>query len=251
MIIGVDGCPGGWITVSSGQPEDLPRVAVHPDFETLVAAYPVTAIIAVDMPIGLPERASLGGRGAEQAVRPYLKQRQSSVFSVPSRSAVYAETGPFLGEQERYAAHRRASEIALATSDPPRKISIQAFGLFPKIRQLDGALRGDAALAKRVFESHPEFAFTVLNGGTPMREPKKIKGRVHQPGMHERKNLLVSQGIARSFVDQQPPQGAGDDDFLDACVMMLIAKRIQSGTARPYPEPPHWDAHGLPIAIWA
>jgi predicted RNase H-like nuclease len=250
VIVGVDGCPGGWIAVSRNQTGELPNVAVHKDFASLVAAYPATAIIAVDMPIGLPERASLGGRGAEQAVRPYLGARQSSVFSVPSRAAVYAETGSFASEEERYVAHKRASDIAFKTSDPPRKISIQAFGLFPKIRQLDASLRGDAALATRVFESHPEFAFSVLNGGAPMHHPKKIKGRVNDAGMLERKMLMASKELARAFLDQPSPKGAGDDDFLDACVMMLIAERIQSGTARPYPDPPGRDAFGLPIAIW-
>ncbi len=251
MIVGVDGCKGGWIAVSRAKPDAHPAVNIHRDFASLLSAYPDNAIIAVDMPIGLPERATLGGRGAEQAVRPFLGARQSSVFSVPSRSAVYAETGEFIDEQERYAAHRRASEIALATSDPPRKISIQAFGLFPKIRQLDEALRSDLPLRNRIFESHPEFAFTILNNGKPMSEPKKIKSRINPPGMQERKTLMEAAGIPHSFLTRPSPKGANDDDLLDACVMMLIADRIRLNLARPYPDPPARDAYGLPIAIWA
>ncbi|MGL4488031.1 MAG: DUF429 domain-containing protein [Rhizobiaceae bacterium] len=251
MIIGVDGCKGGWIAVSQVNADAPLMVKVHRDFSSLLVAYPATAIIVVDMPIGLPERAKLGGRGAEQAVRPYLGARQSSVFSMPSRRAVYAETGVFEDEEVRYAAHRRASAIALATSDPPRKISIQAFGLFPKIRQLDEAIRGDPALKSCVFESHPEFAFTVLNRGRPMAQPKKIKGRINPAGMRERKDFIETQGIERSFLDQPLPKGASADDFLDACVMMLVADRIRMGLARPYPDPPGRDEHGLPIAIWA
>ena len=251
MIIGVDGCKGGWIAVSRTHAGEVPNVEVHRHFASLLTAYPSTAIIAVDMPIGLPARAGGGGRGAEQAVRPYLGQRQSSVFSVPSRSAVYAETGVFQSEQDRYAAHRRASEVALATSKPPRKISIQAFGLFPKIRQLDEALRSEPTLKFRVFESHPEFAFTVLNADKPMQHPKKIKGRVNPTGIEERKRLLENFGMARNFLEQPSPKGANDDDFLDACVMMLVAGRIVKGLAKPYPNPPGEDAYGLPIAIRA
>jgi predicted RNase H-like nuclease len=251
VIVGVDGCPGGWVAVSKRTLDEAPTVGVYPDFEALLNAFPFDAIIAVDMPIGLPERATLGGRGAEQAVRPFLGARQSSVFSVPSRSAVYAETEDFENEEVRYAAHRRASQVALATSEPPRKISIQAFGLFPKIRQLDTALRGNKALKERVFECHPEFAFAILNGGASMREPKKIKGKVHGPGIAERKALLETLGFSNAFLNQSAPKGASADDFLDACVVMLIAGRIKAGLAKPYPDPPCRDAFGLPIAIWA
>jgi predicted RNase H-like nuclease len=250
VIVGIDGCKGGWIAVARAKPDAHPAVNIHRDFASLLSAYPANAIIAVDMPIGLPERASLGGRGAEQAVRPFLGIRQSSVFSVPSRSAVYAQTGTYEDEQERYVAHRRASDVALATSDPPRKISIQAFGLFPKIRQLDEAMRADPLLKSRMFESHPEFAFTMLNAGKPMSEPKKIKGRVNPAGMQERKFLMADLGTPHAFLNQPSPRGANDDDFLDACVMMLIADRIRLNLARPYPDPPGRDAYGLPIAIW-
>ena len=207
--------------------------------------------MTVDMPIGLPDVIQNGGRGPEQAVRPHLKDRQSSVFSVPSRAAVYAECAILANQHEVIAAHKRASAIALQTSNPPRKISIQAFMLFPKIRETDTLLRAQPDLTFRVFESHPEFAFTVLNAGSPMSLPKKIKGKINPDGMDERKALLSRHGILRAFLDQKPPKGAGEDDFLDACAMLLIAEHIASGKARPHPEPLLRDSHGLPVAIWA
>ncbi|WP_246658873.1 DUF429 domain-containing protein [Mesorhizobium sp. J18] len=39
-------------------------------------------MLAVDMPIGLPERTGKGGRGPENLVRLHLDERQSSVFSI-------------------------------------------------------------------------------------------------------------------------------------------------------------------------
>ncbi|TIP62247.1 MAG: DUF429 domain-containing protein, partial [Mesorhizobium sp.] len=63
-----------------------------------------------------------------------------------------------------YAAHRRASEVAKATSDPPRGVSIQAFGIFAKIREIDAVLIARPELRRRIFESHPEVAFCRLNG---------------------------------------------------------------------------------------
>lgn len=250
-MAGVDGCKAGWVAVWREESGLTPGTRVFPDFPSVVAALPVETIIAVDMPIGLPDFIHGGGRGPEQAVRPHLKERQSSVFSVPSRSAVHAETGRFDTQADIIAAHKRASAIALKTSHPPRKISIQAFMLFPKIREIDWLLRQRPDLASRVFESHPEFAFTILNVDSPMSLPKKIKGRINPPGMDERKSLLARHGISRAFLDQKPPKGSGADDFLDACAMLLIAERIASGKARPHPEPLQHDSHGLPVAIWA
>ena len=250
-VAGVDGCPGGWICVSKIGADAALSVRVFASFAELAASLPSQTIVAVDMPIGLPDYTGLGGRGAEQAVRPFLKARQSSVFSVPSRAAVYAEPGPFANESGRLAAHKRASDIALVTSDPPRKISIQAFGLFSKIRELDGWLREDMSRCSRVFESHPEFAFTILNGAEPMSLPKKIKGKVNPAGMAERRGFLASEGFQGEFLHQPVPRGANADDFLDACVMMLVAKRLAKGEAMPFPAKPARDSHGLPIAIHA
>ncbi len=250
-VAGVDGCPAGWICVLKSHAQSAPETGVFRSFADLATNLPDDTMIAVDMPIGLPDRTGPGGRGAEQAVRPYLKMRQSSVFSVPSRAAVYAEPGPFAGETERLAAHRRASAVALETSHPPRKISIQAFGLFPKIRELDAYLRADAERSSRIFESHPEFAFAMLNGGAAMVLPKKIKGKINPDGMAERRAFLASRGLDPDFLNLPPPRGANADDFLDACVMMLVAQRLAHGLAKPYPSPHAVDLYGLPIAIHA
>lgn len=248
-IAGVDGCKAGWIAVIrrlGGGPE----VAVFERFEHLVDTLDSNAVIAVDMPIGLPDRVSHGGRGPERLVREKLGARQSSVFSIPSRAAVFAEIEPFTSVEAWYAAHRRASMVARATSEPPRAVSIQAFGIFAKIRELDGTLRARTGLRGRVIESHPEAAFWRLNGEREMRQPKKIRGAVNPAGMDERKALLAAHGIDRGFLDAAAPRGAGADDFLDAAAMLLIAERHALGRAVPFPDPPGRDAHGLPIAIW-
>src|SRR5512138_2468710 len=89
-VAGVDGCPAGWIVALArldGAAE--PRVVVVPTFADVLAAAPSRSAIAVDMPIGLPERIGPGGRGPERALRPLLGARQSSVFAVPSRRAVF------------------------------------------------------------------------------------------------------------------------------------------------------------------
>ena len=138
-----------------------------------------------------------------------------------------------------------------AVLDPPRGVSIQAFGIFAKIREVDALLRDHLALRERVFESHPEVAFMRLNGGIPMRLPKKIKGTVNPDGMEERKALLCNLGYERALLDARPPTGAKPDDFLDAACMMLVADRIRRGEAMSFPNPPERDALGIPVAIHA
>jgi predicted RNase H-like nuclease len=194
------------------------------------------------MPIGLPERVGAGGRGAEHVARQMLVKRRSSIFTIASRTAIYGG----VNIEPRAEAYRLTNEIALQTSDPPRKVSIQAFGIFPKIRELDQLLRSYPLLARRVFESHPELALCVLNGGVEMQHAKLTKA-----GIDERRDQLLLRGLPSDFLNAPPPRGARADDFLDACALLLIARRILSGEAKPYPNPPGKDAIGLPIAIWA
>ena len=238
-LAGVDGCPAGWLVAFIKPHGGEARIRVISTFADILNAPEQPAVIAVDMPIGLPDRAGPGGRTAENAVRPLLGQRQSSVFSVPSRSAVYAKD------------YAEARNIALATSDPPKSVARQLFNIAPKIREVDAVLRADEALARRVFEVHPEVAFWRLNGERPLREPKKIKSRCYEPGLALRRGLLAAAGLPVSVIAGAPPQGAGPDDLLDALACAAVARRIHTGLAQPFPDPPPRDSCGLPMAIWA
>ncbi len=238
-LAGVDGCGGGWIAAFVRPTGAEGALAVFARFADVLAAPQAPAIVTVDIPIGLPERAGHGGRAAENAVRPLLGARQSSVFSVPSRAAI---------EAANYAA---ACAAALATSEPPRKVSKQLFNIAPKIREVDTVLRADQAAAARVYEVHPELAFWRLNGEKALNEPKKVKSRPYAPGLALRRKLLRVAGLPAELVAARPPKGAAADDLLDALACAAIARRIHAGSARPFPDPPSRDAYGLPMAIWA
>jgi len=238
-LAGVDGCPGGWLAAFVRPSGSEARVRIVPHFSDVLAAEEQPAIVAVDMPIGLPDRTGLGGRAAENCVRPLLGARQSSVFSVPSRSAIYA------GE------YREACNVAQATSDPPRKVSKQLFNIAPKIREVDEALRGTPGAASRTFEVHPEVAFWRLNGEQALTEPKKVKNRCYEPGLALRRGLLIAAGLPADIVQSAAPKGSGADDLLDALACAATARRIHQGLAQPFPNPPPRDAHGLMMAIWA
>jgi predicted RNase H-like nuclease len=238
-LAGVDGCPAGWALALVWPAGEEVIVRVVPRFADVKNASEAPGIIAVDVPIGLPQRIGAGGRGPEAAVRPLLGARQSSVFSVPARAAIYAQT---FGE---------ACRIGIETSQPPRKISSQLFMIAPKIREVDLLLREDPALAAKVFEVHPEVAFWRLNGNRALDEPKKIKGVPYAPGLALRRRLLIEAGFPRACVEAAPPKGAGVDDLLDALACAAVARRIHAGVAEPFPDPPGQDEFGLPVAIWA
>lgn len=237
-VAGVDGCPAGWAVVFRrlGASREA-AFALFPDFGAVLADLRAPAVIAVDMPIGLPDHVGPGGRGPERAVRSLLGERQSSVFAVPSRAAVMEDD------------YRRACDVALATSDPPKKVSKQCFHLFPKIREIDRLMA--PALEARVHEAHPELGFWRLNGERPMALPKKVKSRPNPPGLAERAALLARHGYDPAFLDQAVPRGVGRDDLIDAAVLALTAARIAEGEGRSFPAVPGRDGRGLRMAIWA
>ncbi|HLK81325.1 MAG TPA: DUF429 domain-containing protein [Xanthobacteraceae bacterium] len=238
-VAGVDGCRSGWVAAFVGpDPEDV-RVRAVKRFTDIFAAPERPGLVAVDIPIGLPAQIGPQGRGPERAVRPLLGDRQSSVFSVPSRAAIYAPD------------YREACRVALETSNPPKKVSKQLFMIAPKIREVDEALRNAPALTDRVFEVHPEVAFWRLNGGRALAEPKKVKGRPFAPGLALRRSLLADHGFSKAVRQDIVPPGAAIDDLLDALACAAIARRILARVAVPFPTPPLRDEFGLPVAIWA
>jgi predicted RNase H-like nuclease len=232
-IAGVDGCRAGWMTIWRETPDGAFRFHVFATLVELERALPDLVALAIDMPIGLPDRIDGSGRAPEKAVRPLLGQRQSSVFSIPARAAVEAED------------YGEACRRAFAASDPPRKVAKQGFNLFPKIRELDRFLRARPAMVDRVVETHPELVFRRIRG-EPLAKPKKLP-----EGRAERLGLLAQAGLPPALLAASPPHGAGADDLLDAMACWLTAERHARGEAIPYPAQPSHDRFGLPIAIWA
>ena len=186
IVAGVDGCRAGWVVVLRPL-DDAGRATVQivATFADILALAPPPAIIAIDVPIGLPDRAVVGGRAADVEARTVLGDRKSAVFSVPARLAVMEPD------------YRTACDLAFAHSDPPRMVSKQMFNIFPKIREVDALMT--PALQTRVREVHPEVAFAALNGWTPLAQPKQVKSSPHEPGLALRRNLLIGVGY------QAPP----------------------------------------------
>lgn len=244
FLAGVDGCRGGWITVLCPRGRfDAAHIELKAHFAEVIDHVQRPAIIAVDMPIGLPDISSGGGRAAERELRAFLGPRRASAFSIPSRAAVFAYG-------EGYAA---ACEIARRDSQPPQAPSKQAFHIFPRIMEIDIILRRRPDAIARVYEVHPELAFALMNGA-PLTEPKKRAGRCHPSGMEQRRALLLREGFDAAFLATPMPirQGkirADRDDFYDACATLWSAARIHKGCAKVFPARPEMDGCNLPVRI--
>jgi predicted RNase H-like nuclease len=230
-VVGVDGCPGGWIAVRWAATVSYHLCRSFTEVMGLDAA-----VIAVDMPIGFPHGS---GRAAEREVRQRLGERQSSVFSVPSRAAVMC------------ADYRESCAANLASSDPPKKVSKQIFNIFPKMREIDALITPE--LQSRIVEVHPELAFWAMNGEASLPLPKKVKGAAHVPGLELRKGLLAAAGFPLVALPPAAYRRAdvGADDLIDACACAWSARRILEGLAVRFPADPPLDARGLRMAITA
>jgi predicted RNase H-like nuclease len=228
-VIGVDGCPAGWIAVIWGRKVEH---RLCPRFSDVLALE--GAIIAVDMPIGLPETS---GRPGDRDVRARLGGRRSSVFPVPSRAAVMCE------------AFSDACRENLKHSYPPKKVSKQCYNLFPKIREIDGLITPE--LQDRVFESHPELAFWAMNDETALPLPKKVKSQPYELGLQLRRTLLHKAGFpfAALPVSTYRRSDVGADDLIDACACAWVARRILKGRAIRIPAEPMRDGCGLRMEI--
>lgn len=242
-VAGVDGCRGGWlVVVREISDASTSTLLLCRAFEDVLALPQAPRIITVDIPIGLPERATRGGRVCDNAARAVLGGRQSSVFSVPARASVACHD------------YREACAVAFENSEPARRVSKQAFNLFGKIREVDRLMT--SALQERVVECHPELAFWVLNGRQALDLPKKAKSKPNPAGLELRRGLLERSGYRASFLTSGLAKAgclardAGPDDFLDAAANASAAARIVRGEGVLFPDLPARDGKGLRMEIW-
>lgn len=230
-LAGVDGCRAGWLRIARRPATGDLRVDILPSAAEVVERPPAPAVVAIDIPIGLPER---GPRPCDLVARGVLgPPRSSSVFPAPPRATLEATS------------HEEAS--ALAEEASGKKISVQTWSLLPRIREVDVLVRGDRRAHAAVREVHPEVSFWAWALGRPMRASKRTA-----EGRAERRALLdgwLPEGYETAR-DGRLKKEVGDADILDAFAALFTAHLIWSGEARSLSgaEPPR-DAEGLKMEI--
>jgi predicted RNase H-like nuclease len=166
VIAGADGCRGGWIVVVETGRELSAWLA--PTIDAVVERLPAGALLAIDIPIGLPSRGDR--RCCKDARRLLRRPRASSVFPVPVRACLLATS--------------YAGAAALHRAADGRGITKQAWSILPKITEVDSYVRRARAPRVGITEIHPEVSFAQWRGA-PMAFPK-ITG----DGRREREALI-------------------------------------------------------------
>ena len=185
--------------------------------------------VGVDMPIGLPDEEL---RRSDIEARELLGPRRSSLFWTPPLCVLDA------------ADHAEANRRARAHTG--RGLSIQAFHLLPKVREVRAELTPEDLAPhpkSRAAEVHPETSFAVL-AGRPMESSKR-----QPPGRAERLAVLAPE-FSNLAEDPAPVPGMTIDDLLDAAAAAWTARRMAARTAKIL-GPDEVDATGYPMAIWA
>lgn len=232
LVVGVDGCPKGWIAIAY----DTTRETLNPQtflgprpFQDLLVAYREAICIAVDIPIGLSRDIA---RLPDTEARRILGPRRSSVFPAPDPRIVGMAT---------YAEASAHSRTLLN-----KGISQQAFGIYSKIAEVNALIT--PTLQERIIEVHPEVCFWALANGILMEDPKRDAA-----GFEERWALLTAAfpdtpiPIRREAGRYAPPAKA--DDILDAIAAAWTARRFAEGRAGRLPDAPLLDERGLRMEI--
>ena len=105
-VAGVDGCSAGWFRACrrlDGRGLDFRVVGSAAE---LLSVEPVPDVVAIDVPIGLPER---GPRACDREARGLLGARRSSVFPAPVRAAIGATTHEEASARSAAASGRRVA----------------------------------------------------------------------------------------------------------------------------------------------
>ena len=285
VFVGVDGCSAGWFAVflAESDSDECDRgnctlekyswePGVFPEFSALwdflKSNYETyEPLILIDIPIGLKSGGS-GERLSDLGARKILKTRKSSIFPVPCREAVYAET------------YGQACEINEKLTG--KRISKQAWNILPRIRDVDGFLisslesRGKSAGADEsgsegvdirdlIWETGPEICFQAF-AGQPMKYSKK-----KEEGFLERKEVLKNiekilkkiglsadetfkdkvlvDEILETALSRYRRKDVARDDILDALVAAFTAKIGHRYGFEYVPPDPDTDAEGLRIQL--
>jgi predicted RNase H-like nuclease len=231
-IAGADGCKGLWFRVALNLISRDIDFQLLPSINALLESDPRPGILAIDVPIGLPEG---GPRNCDKVARKLLgRPRDSSVFRAPVRPSLFAGT--------------REIASALTQAADGCRVGCQAWGIYPKVREVDEYLQTHRRDRRAVYEVHPEVCFWAWNGRSPMKFSKKKAG-----GKLERMRLVnafLGEEILLKARGQHLRKTLADDDVMDAIAALWTAERIANGAASRIPPSPEFDATGLEMTIW-
>ena len=222
LTVGVDWKSGKWLAAELFG--NSLSFSEFPDIESLCSAYEDADAIIIDIPIGLPENSEEAFLRPDKEARDYLvTARKSTLFNVPFRPVIYAEST------------KEAWDINHVLCG---KLTPQGMALCKIIRQVDAFLQENPKWKNKLLESHPEVVFQSLNGDSGLIHSK------HTPeGLTERANILKRYSVIL------PETAFKNDDMLDAASLALIGRLGINGGFVTIPKIPVCDKTGLKMQI--
>lgn len=239
--VGVDGCSAGWFAVfltAENEKSCKWRVELFPKFTFIIDFLkkeyePKNFLLLIDIPIGLKAGGS-GERLSDFGARRILKTRKSSIFPVPCREAVYAES------------YEKACKINLELAG--KSISKQAWNIVPKIREVDSYLIENEILRENVKEVAPEICFQEFSSSS-LEFSKKSPD-----GFFERIKILrtvyqLTDEIVETALSKYRRKEVAKDDILDALAAAITAKMGDENGFEYVPSNHETDSNGLKIQM--
>lgn len=175
------------------------------------------AVVAVDIPIGLPDGATRRPCDVQAAAR--LGAQRSSVFPAPPRAVLEAHS------------HTHASELSRAAGSVG--VSLQSYNILGKVAEVDGVRDS------RLVEVHPEVSFRELTG-TVLPRKLLVAGR-------QARLAALRTWLPEAALPAPRPGRARPDDCLDALVCAWSGWRWLAGAAHMLGG--DTDSTGLPMRI--
>lgn len=203
-IGGIDGCSAGWVIVTStGGKYGL---EIYNDFKSIISNNSQLDRVLIDIPIGLSSKKV--NRTIDAKLRRELKNRSSTVFNAPCRSAVYEENDKLA----------RRFNIQIEN----KSLSIQSLAIRGKIKEVDEYLCENKS-GISIIESHPELCFKYLNKSI-------VQSKKSTPeGVDERLTIIESYDpklieLYHRKLKEIKRKHAKRDDIIDAICLCLVNK---------------------------
>jgi predicted RNase H-like nuclease len=230
--VGVDGCKAGWVAVTRNGAGLVWHL--FPTVRDLASVFVDAERIYIDIPIGLPW-ADAPIRPCDRLAREVLgRPRGSSVFPVPCREALQADS---------VEAARTINQMRIG-----RSVGAQTWGICPKINEVDWFLLSIRGKRHGIREIHPEVCFWALADRKPMKYSKTTV-----EGKEERLSVLQPfapgvSGLLNNVLSKTLRKNVQADDVLDATVAFITAEASYGELASLVGEPSH-DPECLPMEM--
>lgn len=230
---GIDGCKAGWFVVVWNHSQ--------PFFYLVKTTWELVEIIQqcdrvlIDIPIGIS--STTASRECDRLLRKNMGTAYgSSVFNPPVRQALYVGS------------YKKACDINEQITG--KRLSKQSWNISNKIREIDQMLFVERGIRSKIYESHPEWCFILLNDGKVLPHKKKT-----EEGKSLRLKVLEKvwknpDRFYEKVLNQFKRNELAGDDILDAMVLSCFATNSLKNGLYSFPEDPPKDKMGLKMGIF-